>query len=177
MGTELHGKVLGVIGLGKIGTEVGQRAQGFKTRVLVFDPFVSDSVARDLGVKLVTLEELLRQSDIVTLHAPLNPATRKLINAETLALMKTGAFLINAARGDLVDEAALVAALKSGKLGGAALDVYAGEPRPNPELIALPNTVTTPHIGASTLEAQEKVGSTWRCRCGTTSSTASCATR
>ncbi len=158
MGTELHGKVLGVVGLGKIGTEVVKRAQGFKTHVLVFDPFVSDSVARDLGVKLVSLEDLLRQSEIVTLHAPLNPSTRKLINAEALALMKPGSFLINAARGDLVDEGALVDALKSGRLGGAALDVYAGEPKPNPELIALPNTVTTPHIGASTVEAQEKVG-------------------
>jgi D-3-phosphoglycerate dehydrogenase / 2-oxoglutarate reductase len=158
MGSELHGKVLGVVGLGKIGTEVVRRAQAFKTRILVFDPFVSDSVARDMGVKLVSFEELLRESEIVTLHAPLTQTTRKLINAETLALMRDGAFLVNAARGDLVDEAALVTALKSGKLAGAALDVYTGEPKPNPELISLPNTVTTPHIGASTVEAQEKVG-------------------
>jgi D-3-phosphoglycerate dehydrogenase len=158
IGAELHEKLVGIIGLGKIGTEVVKRALSFKTEVLVFDPFVSDSVARDLGVRLVKLEELLTQADIVSLHTPLTPATKKIINAEAFALMKDGAFLINAARGDLVDEEALIAALKSGKLAGAALDVFAGEPKPNPDLVCLPNVVTTPHIGASTLEAQEKVG-------------------
>jgi D-3-phosphoglycerate dehydrogenase len=158
IGAELHEKVLGIIGLGKIGIEVVRRALSFKTHVLVFDPFVSDSVARDLGITLVKLEELLARSDIVSLHAPLTPATKRMINAEAFACMKEGSFLINAARGELVDEAALLAALTSGRLAGAALDVFAGEPKPNPELVRLPNVVSTPHIGASTFEAQEKVG-------------------
>lgn len=158
MGSELHDKTLGVIGLGKIGTEVVRRAESFKMRVLVYDPFVSAEVARELNVTLVPLEELLAKADIVSLHAPLNAATRRLINASNIALMKNGAYLVNAARGDLVDESALLEALWSGKLAGAALDVFIGEPKPNADLVTLPNVVATPHIGASTHEAQEKVG-------------------
>ncbi len=158
MGAELYDKVLGIIGLGKVGMEVARRAQSFKMRILVCDPFVSAEAARDLDATLVSLEELLAGADIVSLHTPLTPATRRLMNASNIALMKNGACLVNVARGDLVDESALLEALWSGKLAGAALDVFIGEPKPNPELIALPNVVATPHIGASTVEAQEKVG-------------------
>jgi D-3-phosphoglycerate dehydrogenase / 2-oxoglutarate reductase len=157
-GTELNGKTLGIVGYGKIGTEVAKRALGFKVDVLVFDPFVSETLAREQSIRLVDLDELLKRSDIVTLHAPVTAATRNLINAETIAKMKDGAFLVNAARGDLVDEEALLAALKSGRLAGAAMDVFVNEPEPNAELIGLPNVVATPHLGASTVEAQEKVG-------------------
>jgi D-3-phosphoglycerate dehydrogenase len=158
MGTELHEKVLGVIGYGKIGTEVVERARSFKMRVLVYDPYVSENIACDHNIELATFDELLPQADIITLHAPLTPSTRQLINRESLAKMKDGAYLINCARGELVDEDALLEALKAGKLAGAALDVFANEPAPNPELVRLPNVIATPHIGASTTEAQEKVG-------------------
>jgi len=158
MGTELHGKMLGVVGYGKIGRELVKRAQSFEMQVVVCDPFVPEEVARNHDISLVSLEELLALADIVTLHAPLTPSTRCLLNEKSLGLMKTGAFLVNAARGELVDETALKAALKSGKLAGAALDVFAHEPRPDPDLVSLSNVVATPHIGASTLEAQEKVG-------------------
>ncbi len=157
-GTELNGKTLGIVGYGKIGTEVAKRALSFKVDVLVFDPFVSETLAREQSIRLVDLDELLKRSDIVTLHAPVTAATRNLINAETIGKMKDGAFLVNAARGDLVDEEALLAALKSGRLAGAAMDVFVNEPEPNAELIGLPNVVATPHLGASTVEAQEKVG-------------------
>jgi D-3-phosphoglycerate dehydrogenase len=158
MGAELYNKVLGVVGLGKIGSEVAKRAQGFKVRILVYDPFVSEDAARDQNVTLVSKEELFAQSDIISLHTPLTQETRKMINATSIAGMKNGAYIVNAARGDLIDEKAFVEALKSGKLAGAALDVFTGEPKPNPELIALPNVIATPHIAASTFEAQEKVG-------------------
>ena len=157
-GTELNGKKLGIVGYGKIGTEVAKRALCFKAEVLVFDPFVSETLAREQSIRLVDLDDLLKESDIVTLHAPVTAATRNLINAGTIARMKDGAFLVNAARGDLVDEEALAAALRSGKLAGAAVDVFVKEPDPNTELVGLPNVVATPHLGASTVEAQEKVG-------------------
>ena len=157
-GTELAGKTLGVVGLGKIGTEVVKRALAFQTQVLAYDPFVSEALAREQNVWLVELNELLSKSDIVTLHVPVTPATRRLIGAEAIARMKDGAFLINTARGDLVDEDALIEALKSGKLAGAATDVFVNEPKANTELVGLANFVATPHIGASTVEAQEKVG-------------------
>lgn len=157
-GTELNGKTLGIVGYGKIGTEVAKRALCFKVDVLVFDPFVSEILAQEQSIRLVDLDELLMRSDVVTLHTPVTAATRNLINAETIAKMKDGAFLINAARGELIDEEALLAALKSGKLAGAAMDVFVNEPEPNQKLISLPNVVATPHLGASTVEAQEKVG-------------------
>ena len=157
-GAELKGKTLGIIGYGKIGTEVAKRALGFEVEVLVYDPFVSETLAREQSIRLVSLDDLLLQSDIVTLHAPVTGATRNLINAGSIAKMKDGAFLVNAARGELVDEEALLAALRSGKLAGAAIDVFVNEPKPNADLISLPNVVATPHLGASTVEAQEKVG-------------------
>lgn len=158
IGTELNEKALGLVGYGKIGIEVAKRAKSFKMQILVFDPYVSDAVARDHNVRLVSFDELLAQSDIISLHAPLTASTRQMLNAEAISKMKDGAYLINAARGELVDEGALAAALRSGKVAGAALDVFANEPKPDPELVHLPNVIATPHIGASTVEAQEKVG-------------------
>ncbi len=158
LGVELYEKTLGVVGYGRVGIEVVKRALSFKMQILVYDPFVSDVVAQELNIRLVKFEELLSQSDIVTLHVPLTAATKKLIDFRALVLMKQGAYLINSARGELVDEAALLSALKSGKLAGAALDVFADEPHPNQELVTLPNVVATPHIGAATVEAHEKVG-------------------
>jgi D-3-phosphoglycerate dehydrogenase len=158
IGSELNEKVLGIVGFGKIGMEVARRARSFNMKIVVYDPFVSDAVARDHGVALVGLDDLLLQADIVTLHAPLTASTRGLLGAEAFAKMKPGAFLINAARGELVDESALRAALESRHLAGAALDVFSSEPNPDPGLVRLANVVATPHIGASTVEAQEKVG-------------------
>src|SRR6266571_3289491 len=116
MGVELNGKALGIIGFGKIGTEVAKRAKSFKLNVLVYDPYVSDAVARDHNVSLISLDELLAQSDIISLHAPLTASTKNIMNAGAIAKMKTGSYLINAARGELVDETALIDALKTGKL-------------------------------------------------------------
>jgi D-3-phosphoglycerate dehydrogenase len=157
-GTELRGKSLGLIGLGRIGGEVARRARAFEMRVLAFDPYISEAAAREAGVELVPLDRLLAESDFVSLHAALSPATQNLINAGTLAKMKPGARLVNAARGELVDEAALADALKSGRLAGAALDVFAEEPPKNSPLTALPNVIATPHVAGSTEEAQEEVG-------------------
>jgi D-3-phosphoglycerate dehydrogenase len=157
-GVELRGKTLGLVGLGRVGSEVARRALAMEMTVLAYDPYVSESVARDAGVELSGLTELLARSDFVSLHAALSPATTKLINAETLAQFKHGAVLINAARGELVDEVALADALRSGKLSGAGLDVFAEEPPKNSPLIGLPNAIFTPHIAGSTREAQEEVG-------------------
>jgi len=157
-GTELRGKTLGLIGLGRIGSEVAVRAEAFDMRVLGYDPFISEAAAHEVSVELVPLETLLAESDFVSLHAALSPATQNLINAKTLEKMKKGARLVNAARGELVDEAALADALKSGKLAGAALDVFAEEPPKNSPLIGLPNVIATPHVAGSTAEAQEEVG-------------------
>jgi D-3-phosphoglycerate dehydrogenase len=157
-GVELRGKTLGLVGLGRVGSEVARRALAMEMTVLAYDPYVSESVARDAGVELSGLTELLTRSDFVSLHAALSPATAKLINAESLAQFKQGAVLINAARGELVDESALADALRSGKLSGAGLDVFAEEPPKNSPLIGLPNAIFTPHIAGSTREAQEEVG-------------------
>src|ERR1700756_1528410 len=157
-GTEVRGKTLGLIGLGRIGSEVAVRAEAFDMHVLGYDPYISEAAAREVQVELVPLERLLAESDFVSLHTALSPATQNLINANTLAQMKTGARLINAARGELVDEAALAEALKRGKLGGAALDVFVEEPPKNSPLTALPNVIGTPHVAGSTTEAQEEVG-------------------
>jgi len=157
-GTELYGKTLGLVGAGRIGSAVAQRARAFGMRVLAYDPFLSAERARSLEIELAPLDDVLRGADIVTLHAPLTDATRGLLSATKLALMKPGAVLINAARGGLVDEDALYACLTNGQLAGAALDVYASEPLPaEHRLRTLPNVVLTPHLGASTLEAQENV--------------------
>ena len=158
VGQELQNKTLGLVGLGKIGSLMAQRAPSFQLKVLAYDPFVSEDYTRDLGVELRTLEEVLSEADFVSLHAPLNEKTKGIICKDTLQLMKKGAFLINAARGELVVEEDLADALEKGHLGGAALDVFENEPNVHPRLIASDHTVLTPHIAASTVEAQSKVG-------------------
>jgi D-3-phosphoglycerate dehydrogenase / 2-oxoglutarate reductase len=157
-GTEVRGKTLGLIGLGRIGSEVAVRAEAFDMKVLGYDPYISEAAAREMQVELVPLERLLAESDFVSLHTAVSPATQNLINATTLAQMKTGARLVNAARGELIDEAALAEALRSGKLAGAALDVFVEEPPKAQTLVGLPNVIATPHVAGSTAEAQEEVG-------------------
>jgi D-3-phosphoglycerate dehydrogenase len=157
-GTELRGKTLGLVGLGRVGAEVAQRARGFEMKVLAYDPYVSAAAARELEVEMAPLAELLARSDFVSLHTGLSPSTEKMINAASIAQMKPGARLINTARGELVDEAALAEALRSGHLAGAAVDTFAEEPPKNSPLIGLPNVIATPHIAGSTAEAQEEVG-------------------
>ena len=157
-GTEVRGKTLGLIGLGRIGSEVAVRAEAFDMRVLAYDPYISEAAAREVSVELVPLEKLLAESDFVSLHTALSPATQNLINAGSIEKMKTGARLINAARGELINEVALAEALKNGKLAGAALDVFVDEPPKNSTLVGLPNVIATPHVAGSTTEAQEEVG-------------------
>jgi D-3-phosphoglycerate dehydrogenase len=157
MGVQLAGKTLGVIGLGRIGTQVAKRAQAFGMEVIAFDPFVSEETARLNKIQLFTLEELLAQSDFVTLHSSLTQGSRGLLDAERIAKMKTGARVINVARGALIDLDALHSALTSGKLAGAAIDVFEDEPPGDMPLFKLPNVVVTPHLGASTTEAQRDV--------------------
>jgi D-3-phosphoglycerate dehydrogenase len=151
LGVEIFGKTLGVIGCGNVGSIVADRAIGLKMKVIAYER------ALDLGVEKVELEELWQRADFITLHTPLTDRTRNIINADTLKLTRKGVRLINCARGELVEEAALVAALKSGHVAGAAIDVFAEEPATNSPLFALPNVVCTPHLGASTVEAQENV--------------------
>lgn len=157
-GTELRGKTVGIVGFGRIGREVASRCQAFDMKVHVYDPYVSEAVARELNVELMDLDEVLAASDYVTLHSVLNDETRQMINAETLATMKQGATLINVARGGLLDEAAVAASLDAGHLGLAAIDVFSSEPPEdsNP-LKAHPRVIHTPHLGASTAEAQRDV--------------------
>jgi D-3-phosphoglycerate dehydrogenase len=157
-GSELRGKTLGILGLGRIGLEVAKRAKGFGVEIIGSDPFVSAAVARENGIKLVTLEELIAGSDYITLHVGLTPQTVGVVNAKTLAAMKKGVRIINCARGELIDDAALVEALKSGQVAGAALDVYAKEPAKETPYHELDNVILTPHIAGSTGEAQEAVG-------------------
>jgi D-3-phosphoglycerate dehydrogenase len=157
-GTEVRGKTLGLIGLGRIGSEVAVRAEAFDMRVLAYDPYISEAAAHEVSVELVPLDQLLAESDFVSLHTALSPATQNLINAATIEKMKKGARVINAARGELIDEAALADALKSGKLAGAAVDVFREEPPKNSPLVGLPNVIATPHVAGSTTEAQEEVG-------------------
>ena len=158
LGTELRGKTLGLVGLGRVGVEVARRARALEMRVLANDPYITPAAAREVDVELVSLEELLRRSDFVSLHTSLSAETEKMINAAALAQMRRGAWLINCARGELVDEAALAEALRSGKLAGAAVDTFAEEPPKNSPLLGLPNLIATPHIAGSTAEAQEEVG-------------------
>jgi D-3-phosphoglycerate dehydrogenase / 2-oxoglutarate reductase len=157
-GTEMRGKTLGLIGFGRIGTEVARRARALEMKVLAYDPYVTPAAARELEVELVPLDDLLKNSDVVSLHTSVSPATEKMINAAAIAQMKKGARLINCARGELIDEAALAEALRSGHLAGAALDTFAEEPPKTSPLIGLPNLIATPHIAGSTREAQEEVG-------------------
>ena len=157
-GVELADKVLGVVGFGRIGQLVATRARAFGMRVVVSDPFVSDERCRELQVASASLENLLLQADFITLHAPLTAETRHLIDAERIALMKPGVRIVNAARGDLIDLDALVDALRSGHVAGAALDVFPAEPYTSGPILSLPNVVVTPHLGASTQEAQDRAG-------------------
>ncbi len=157
MGVEIFGKTLGVIGCGNIGSIVADRALGLKMKVIAYDPFVSADRATDLGVEKVELDELFRRADFITLHTPLTEKTRSIVNADAIKTMKKGARIINCARGGLVDEAALHEALKNGQVAGAAFDVFATEPATENPLFSLPNVVCTPHLGASTSEAQENV--------------------
>ena len=157
-GAELRGKTLGILGLGRVGLEVAKRARGFGLEILGSDPFVSAAVARENGIKLVTLDELIAGADYLTLHVGLTPQTTGVINAKTLAKMKKGVRIINCARGELIEDAALVEALKSGQVAGAALDVFVEEPAKDSPYAALDNVILTPHIAGSTAEAQEAVG-------------------
>ena len=157
-GVELWGKTLGLVGLGQIGQSVARRAHGFDMRVLAHDPYATAESAAALDVELLTLGQLLERSDFVSLHAPLTPETHHLINAAALALMQPHAFLINTARGGLVDEEALHRALVSGALAGAALDAFSAEPPWGSPLLKLPNVVATPHSGAHTRESIGRVG-------------------
>lgn len=157
LGVELHGKVLGLIGLGRVGAEVARRALSFDLRVLAYDPYVSTEHARRLGVEVASLRGLLERADFISLHTPLTERTRGLIGADQLAWVKPGAMLVNCARGGLVDESALLAALDQGRLAGAALDVFEQEPAAESPLVRHPRVVATPHLGASTREAQASV--------------------
>ena len=157
MGNELFNKKLGVVGIGQIGAVVADRAQGLKMHAIAFDPFISPEAAEKLGVTLVTLDELLRTADFITVHTPMTKETRGIINAAAFEKMKKGVFIINCARGGIVNEKDLLAALQSGKVAGAALDVFEEEPTKNTELVMHPNVICTPHLGASTDEAQINV--------------------
>jgi D-3-phosphoglycerate dehydrogenase len=156
-GVELAEKTLGVLGFGRIGQQVARRAVGLQMRVIAYDPFVSAERFRELGVDSGTIDEVLARADFVTVHLPLNDETRGAIGAEAIAKMKDGVRIVNAARGEHVDEAALIAALESGKVAGAAIDVFAKEPYAGP-LLQAPNVVVTPHLAASTDEAQDRAG-------------------
>lgn len=157
VGTEIRGKVLGIVGLGKIGSEVARRAAAMDMRVIGNDPFVPEERARALGVELVEFEQLLTDSDFITVHPPLTPQTQGMIGAAEIARMKDGVRLINVARGGIIDEAALAGAVRSGKVAGAAIDVFSTEPPGENPLLDDPRIVITPHLGASTAEAQERV--------------------
>ena len=159
-GVELHGKTLGVVGLGRIGALVAQRALAFGMRLCAYDPYVSAERARQMGVELLPLDELMAESDFVTIHLPKTAETAGLIGRDLLAKAKPGVRIVNAARGGIVDEEALADALRSGQVGGAAFDVFSTEPCTDSPLFGLPNVVVTPHLGASTQEAQDKAGVT-----------------
>ena len=158
IGTNIIGKTLGIVGLGRIGSMVARRAKGYNMTVLYNKHDPDPEAEKELGVTFASLDELLAKSDFVSLHVPLTDETRHMINKETLAKMKKGSFLINTARGPVVDERDLIEGLKSGQLGGVALDVFDNEPNIDPELLAMPNTITTPHIASATLEARNKMG-------------------
>ncbi|MEP3231365.1 MAG: phosphoglycerate dehydrogenase [Hyphomicrobiales bacterium] len=157
MGVELTSKTLGIIGAGNIGSIVAERALGLKMRVVAFDPFLTVERAADLGIEKVELDDLFARADFITLHTPLTEKTKNIVGASAFPKMKDGVRIINCARGGLIDEAALVEALKSGKVAGAAIDVFETEPATENELFGLPNVVCTPHLGAATTEAQENV--------------------
>ncbi len=159
-GHELKNKTIGIIGLGKVGGRVARRCRAFEAEVITYDPYISEKRAEDFGVKLVSLEDVIRFSDIITVHTPLNDETSDLLNAEHFVGMQDGVIIINCARGGIINESAMLEALESGKCGGAAFDVWSSEP-PKSEvlkkLIAHPKMVVTPHLGANTFEAQKNV--------------------
>ncbi len=157
-GMELRGKTLGLIGLGQIGASVASLAKAFEMQIIAYDPYVSSLLAAEQAVKLASLEEVLKSADFLSLHASATPETRHLINARTLALVQPGVRIVNCARGDLINEADLLAALESGFVAGAGLDVFAAEPPKDSKLVNHPNVIATPHIAGSTEEAQEIVG-------------------
>ena len=158
MGVEIAGKTLGVVGLGRIGREVAVRAQSFRMDVIGYDPFVSQEMAAAQGIRSLPLAEVISQCDFLTLHIPKTDETKHMINSETLATMRPDARIINCARGGLIDEAALLSAIEAGQLAGAALDVFENEPPTDTKLLNHPKVVSTPHLGASTREAQVRVG-------------------
>jgi D-3-phosphoglycerate dehydrogenase len=157
-GVELYEKTVGIIGLGRIGALITARLQAFGTNVVAYDPYVTSARAQQLGVQLLSLDELLAQSDFITIHMPKTPETTGMIGTEQLALMKPTAFIVNVARGGLIDEGALHDALVAKTIAGAGLDVFVSEPPTDSPLLALENVIVTPHLGASTDEAQEKAG-------------------
>jgi D-3-phosphoglycerate dehydrogenase len=158
LGEEVRGKTLGLAGLGRIGREVARRARAFEMNIIAHDPFINASVARDLSIELVSLDELCQRADYLSLHMPATADTRHIFNASRFAACKQGLKIINTARGDLIDEAALADAISAGHIGGAALDVFQDEPTKNHRLQQLPQVVASPHIAASTREGQELVG-------------------
>jgi D-3-phosphoglycerate dehydrogenase len=157
MGNELSNKTLGIIGIGRVGGVVADRAQGLKMNDLAYDPFISPEAAAESGINLVPLDELLAKSDFISLHSPMTKETKNMINAQAFAKMKKGVFIINCARGGIVNEKDLADAIVAGKVAGAALDVFEEEPTKNHELVALDQVIATPHLGASTDEAQVSV--------------------
>ena len=156
-GHEFMNKTLGIVGIGRVGSIVADRAQGLKMKVIAYDPFISPEAAQQMGITLASLDEIFRQADIITVHTPMTKETRGVINAAAFAKMKKGVYIINCARGGIVSEKDLYDALVSGKVAGAALDVFEEEPTKNTALIALDNVICTPHLGASTDEAQINV--------------------
>ena len=157
MGVELYGKTLGIVGLGRIGTEVAKRALSFGMKVLAYDPFLSADKAKDLGIELVDIKTIYKNADYITVHTPLTDETKHMISDKEFALMKKNVRMINCARGGIIDEEALVRAIEAGKVAGAAFDVYEEEPPKNSKLTKLDKVVLTPHLGASTEEAQMNV--------------------
>lgn len=154
MGSELSGKTLGIVGLGRIGSKVAKRAKAFEMNVIAFTPYPDESLLKELGVKTVSLSDLLKSAYFVTLHVPLTTDTHHMIGEKELRMMKRSAYLINTSRGPVVDNAALAKALREGWIAGAALDCYEVEPPVDATIVSMPNVVCTPHIGAQTLEAQ-----------------------
>jgi len=157
-GTELCDKTLGLVGSGRIGAEVGKRAKAFGMKVIVYDPYLSKETAEKHGFEIADLDSLLKNSDFISIHTPLTDETKKMIDEKEFKKMKNTAFIVNCARGGIIDENALYNSLKEGKIRGAALDVYENEPPKNSPLLTLDNIVFTPHIGASTKEAQIRAG-------------------
>ena len=157
MGVELYNKTLGILGIGNIGSQVAKRMQAFAMNVIAFDPFLSEDKAKIMGIEKVDLKELFKRSDFITIHTPLTPETKYLINKKTIKIMKPGVRIINCARGGIINEKDLYDAIVEGKVAGAALDVFEKEPPENNPLLTLDNVIATPHLGASTKEAQENV--------------------